>query len=120
MGANEDAWTVEERHMTGTKNGVAKPRTAAVLARLRRLLPRLEERFGVSRLDVFGSYVHGTARKGSDLDLLVEFDRPIDLLDLVATENFISDELGVRVDLVMRSSLKPRIRDRVLAEAMPV
>lgn len=90
------------------------------LGTLREHLPELRERFQVHSLEVFGSYVHHRASPESDLDILVTFDSTPGLLAFLALENHLSDLLGVRVDLVMRDALKPRIGERILAEAVPV
>ena len=92
----------------------------ALLALLRSLLPELRERYGVSRLAVFGSRVRRDFTPESDLDVLVAFDRPIGLFGVVGLEQELSDRLGVRVDLVIERALKPRLRPRILAEAVPV
>lgn len=92
----------------------------AIRARLHEILPELEKRYAVASLEIFGSRVRGDAEPGSDLDLLVTFHRTPDLLDLIAAENRISDHLGMPVDLVLRRSLKPRFRERILAEAVSV
>ncbi len=91
-----------------------------LLAVLREQLPFLAEQFQVKSLGVFGSYVRGSGRPDSDLDLLVEFTRAPSLLRFVELENYLSDLLGVKVDLVMRDGLKPRIAERVLAEVVPL
>jgi hypothetical protein len=91
-----------------------------ILEQLRILLPELRQRYGVDTLEVFGSRVRGEASPQSDLDLLVTFRQTPGLLRLIALENEISDRLGVRVDLVMRTALKPRLRERVLREAVAV
>ena len=85
---------------------------------LREHLPELRERHGVSSLGIFGSFVRGEHRKGSDLDVLVEFDRPIGLFEFVAVERYISELLGVEVDLVMRDALKRRIGSAILDEVV--
>jgi predicted nucleotidyltransferase len=54
------------------KNGIAKDR---VLQKLHSLLPEVRKEYRVKSLGLFGSYVHGSQRKTSDLDILVEFDR---------------------------------------------
>jgi hypothetical protein len=87
---------------------------------LRRELPLLQERYDIDSLGVFGSYVRGEADAESDLDLLVRFRRNPGLLRFVELENYLSDILGVRVDLVMAEALKPNIGRRVLAEVEPV
>ncbi len=72
-------------------------------------------------MGVFGSYVRGEQRRGSDLDLLVEFDeRPLTLLQFIALEHYLSDLLEVRVDLVERNTLKPTIGRHILAEVVPL
>jgi len=80
----------------------------------------LTSRYKVRTLGLFGSYVHGRQRKGSDLDVLVEFDDPPGLLELIDLEYYLGDLLGVKVDLVMKDALKPRIGRRILAEVVPV
>ena len=97
------------------------PGKAAEYARaLREHLPELRERHGVSSLGIFGSYVRDEQMQGSDLDVLVEFDRPIGLFGLVATERYISELLDVNVDLVMKQSLGRRIGRSILEEVVPV
>lgn len=90
------------------------------LTLLRRLLPLLQQKYHVRTLEVFGSFVRGEAGSGSDLDLLVTFDRTPTLLQFVALENMLSDELGVKVDLVMKDCLKPELGKYILAEAQIV
>ena len=95
-------------------------RTAEFFRILREHLPELNEQYGVSYLGLFGSYLRGEERKDSDLDVLVAFDRIIDLLEFVALQRELGDLLGVDVDLVMKSALKPRIGKRILAEVVTV
>ena len=91
-----------------------------IRAVLRDLLPTLRVQYHVSSLAVFGSYVRHAARESSDVDLLVSFSDPPGLLRFVELESLLSARLGVKVDLVMRDALKPRVSRRVLAEAVPV
>lgn len=88
--------------------------------RLEALKPLLRERFKVETMGFFGSYVRGEQKKKSDLDILVDFSEPIGLFKFVELEDFLSQELGVKVDLVMRDALKPRIKDSILKEAVYV
>lgn len=90
------------------------------LVTLRQLLPELAEKYHVRSLEVFGSYVRDEQSAESDLDVLVTFDKTPGLLQYVALENHLSDLLGVKVDLVMKSALKPRIGQNILREAVPV
>ena len=87
---------------------------------LRQHLPLLEERYGVGSLGLFGSYVRREAGPASDLDVLVRFHRTPGLIRFVELENYLSDLLGIPVDLVMADALKPNVARRVLAEVEPV
>ncbi len=80
----------------------------------------LKEKYGVKELGVFGSYVRGDEKEGSDIDILVEFypDAEMDLITFVELEEFLSDLLGIKVDLVMKSALKPRIGKHILKEVV--
>lgn len=80
----------------------------------------LRDRFKVKEIGIFGSYVRGEDKKGSDLDLLVEFeeDARVGLLKFINLENYLSDLLGVKVDLVEKSALKPRIGKHILKEVV--
>lgn len=80
----------------------------------------LAEQYNVATLEVFGSYVREEQRKNSDLDILVTFNKAPSLLKFVRLENFLSDMLGVKVDLVMKDSLKPAIGKNILREAVSV
>jgi len=87
---------------------------------LRQYMPELEQRYKVKTLGVFGSYIRGEQHKRSDLDLLVEFYDPPSLLKFIEMKHYLSDLLGVKVDLVMRDALKPAIGKRVLNEVVAV
>jgi predicted nucleotidyltransferase len=78
------------------------------------------ERRGARNVRVFGSVARGDDGPTSDVDLLVDLDEDVSLLGLTGLGNELSDLLGVSVDVVPASMLKPRLRDRVLAEAVPL
>jgi predicted nucleotidyltransferase len=80
----------------------------------------LKKDFGVKEIGLFGSYVREEQTQTSDIDVLVEFEKPIGLLEFVGLKNHLSDLLGVKVDLVMKKALKPRIGDRILNEVVYV
>lgn len=88
--------------------------------RLSELLPTVRARFGVKELAVFGSVARGEATDASDLDLLVDFVGPATFDGFMGLKLFLEDTLGVRVDLVTRAALKPRLRPRIEAEARRV
>jgi uncharacterized protein len=84
------------------------------------LKPDLKERFEVKTLGFFGSYVRGEQKNSSDLDILVDFCEPISLFKFIELEDFLSQQLGVKVDLVMRDALKARIKESILNEVIYV
>jgi predicted nucleotidyltransferase len=97
-----------------------KPSLEEIQAILRKHLPELRKQYGVKSLGIFGSYTRGAAKKRSDLDILVEFERIGTLLEYIRLEEILTDLLGVKVDLVDRSTLKHGIKARILREAIPV
>ena len=83
---------------------------------IRNKKPEMESRYGVQRLGLFGSYVRGRQRKKSDIDILVTFNRDIDLFDFLDLREYLEKQLHAKVDLVMESALKPAIGKRILSE----
>jgi hypothetical protein len=80
----------------------------------------LGRRYGVKEIGIFGSYVRGEQKVGSDIDILVDFERIPTLLEFIELENYLSEMLGIKVDLVMKRALKPSIRKVVLNEVVYV
>lgn len=87
---------------------------------LREHQPSLTKRFGVRSLALFGSVARDEATAGSDIDLLVEFDRPVGLFELFGLQDELEAILGRSVDLGTVQSLKPRVREKVLEQAVNV
>jgi len=83
---------------------------------IRNKKPEMESRYGVQRLGLFGSYVRGRQRKKSDIDILVTFNRDIDLFDFLDLRKYLESQLQAKVDLVMETALKPAIGKRILSE----
>ncbi|ADI74077.1 DNA polymerase beta domain protein region [Methanohalobium evestigatum Z-7303] len=83
-------------------------------------LPELERKYNVSYLGIFGSYIREEETKGSDLDILVEFSKKLGLMKITGLENYLSDLLGVKVDIVPKRSLKPCIGENILEEVESV
>jgi predicted nucleotidyltransferase len=90
-----------------------------VLRRLRTEQDVLQE-MGVLSLALFGSLAQGTARPDSDVDLLVEFSRPVGLFDFVRLQNRLEQIVGCPVDLVTPDSLRDSMRLQILGEAVYV
>ncbi len=77
-------------------------------------------RYGATRLSVFGSYARDEARSDSDIDFLVEFDKPRSIVHLISMENDLSRVLGREVDLLTRDSISPYLRARIFEESEPI
>lgn len=80
----------------------------------------LAKQYGVKSLSLFGSVARDEATSTSDVDLLVEFNRPVGYFGLFALQDHLEKLLGCSVDLGTPDSLKPRIRERVLGELIRV
>ena len=85
---------------------------------LRVALPGLRERWPIGSLALFGSRVRDDATPDSDLDVLVEFAKPVALSSFLALEEWLAVITGLQVDLVSAAALKPYISRRVRAEAV--
>ncbi|NWF77935.1 MAG: nucleotidyltransferase family protein [Chloroflexi bacterium] len=85
----------------------------SILARHKK---ELADRYKVKEIGIFGSYVKGEERRKSDVDILVEFEEPIGLFKFMDLERHLTELVGERVDLVMKTALKPRIGRRILEE----
>lgn len=90
-----------------------------IAARIRANGRELKERFGIARIGVFGSFVHGEQTAASDVDLLVDMPEKGGFLYIEAAQ-FVEDILGREVDFVDATFLKERLRGRVLREAVYV
>jgi predicted nucleotidyltransferase len=94
--------------------------TSRFISILRQHLPEISRKYKVSYLGIFGSYVRGEQEPESDLDILVEFEEAPSFFEYIRLEDYLSEILGVKVDLVMKSALKPAIGKRILEEVATV
>jgi predicted nucleotidyltransferase len=90
-----------------------------VSAILKRHQPDLHQR-GVKSLAVFGSLARGEATPSSDIDVLVEFDRPVGLFEFIRLKLYLEELTGRSVDLVTPDALRPALRTNILNEAVYV
>jgi len=91
-----------------------------ITSKLREELPRLRSQYDVISMELFGSFVRNEQKAKSDLDILVTFSRAPSLFKFIELEDYLSSLLGIKVDLVMKSSLKPNIGKRILTEAQAI
>ena len=94
--------------------------TLGTLSERRSQIIALAERYRAGDVRVFGSVARGDATEGSDVDLLIKTQRGCSLFDLGGLLEDLQQLLGCRVDLVPEDGLKPRLRERVLKEAIPL
>ncbi len=80
----------------------------------------LEKEFGVKSLQLFGSVARDEATPTSDVDLLVEFNRPTGYFGLFALQDYLEELLGCSVDLGTMNSLRPKIKERVIKDLVYV
>ncbi len=78
----------------------------------------LEEKYKVKRIGVFGSFSHGEEREDSDIDILVEFTEPVGFFLFIDLENYLSNLLGKKVDLVTKNALKPIIKEKIISDTI--
>jgi len=93
---------------------------ADVLQILKQKNAEIARQFGVKSLLLFGSVARDEATSSSDVDLLVEFNRPVGYFGLFALQDYLEKLLGCPVDLGTPDSLKPYIRERVMGEMVRI
>lgn len=93
---------------------------AELLALLAQHKPVLAERFGVTRLALFGSFARGAARADSDVDVLVDFDGPATARRYFGVQFYLEDLLGREIDLVTEDALRQRLRPYVERDVVNV
>jgi uncharacterized protein len=116
-----------------TENGVAvarlvpcpsPPHSRKTFAEIKQILIAqkqvIQEKYHVSELRIFGSYVRGEDTEDSDVDILIDYDEAPTLIELIELEYYLSDLLGIKVDVVTKNSLKPPIKERILLEAVTI
>ncbi len=75
---------------------------------------------GVIEASVFGSFTRGEVQPDSDLDLLVRYKETVSLFDVGGLKYELEKLLGIKVDLISRDYLKPRIKKRILQESFRI
>ncbi|MFP4091317.1 MAG: nucleotidyltransferase family protein [Cyclobacteriaceae bacterium] len=81
-----------------------------------RIILNAIEPYSIRSVGIFGSYVRGENNPQSDLDILVDYEQPLDLLELIGLEQELSEKLGIKVDLVTYRSLHPHLKEKIEKE----
>ncbi|OGJ62249.1 hypothetical protein A3C37_04195 [Candidatus Peribacteria bacterium RIFCSPHIGHO2_02_FULL_53_20] len=93
---------------------------SAALAKIRPVVLRIAKKHGATNVRIFGSFARGEERKNSDIDLLIDPPAHMSLLDLSGLKIDLEDALKRKVDVVPERSIKPILRDSILADARPL
>ncbi len=78
------------------------------------------KREGAKRVEIFGSYARGESKKGSDIDIIVEFKGKKSLIDLIRIEENIKKRVGRKIDLLTKNSISPLIKEKIKKEVRVV
>ena len=111
---------IDVRPSPHLRRGLPDSRLGRRLRRRRRSIIETAARRGASNVRVFGSVARGEDTEGSDVDLLVDLSESVGLVALSAMSREIAEIVGADVDVVPADSLKPAMRDSVLAQAIPL
>ncbi|EHQ34205.1 nucleotidyltransferase family protein [Methanoplanus limicola] len=105
--------------MTKTDEPQALPDRDEIISILKKEMTYLKEEFKISEIGLFGSYVRGEEDNESDIDILVSFSETPGFIKFLRLEDNLSHCLyGIKVDLVVKNSLKPNIGEEVLSETI--
>jgi len=80
----------------------------------------LRKKYKIKELSLFGSFVRGEQKESSDLDILVSFSEPVSLLDIAQLEVYLSDLLGIKIDVVPKDDIRPELKDIISREEIPL
>lgn len=90
----------------------------AIKKKLEELKPLLKEGFKVTEIGIFGSWIREENKETSDLDILVEFEEPVSLLGVVKLENYLSERLDIKVDLIPQKDVREELKERIFKEVI--
>jgi len=90
----------------------------AIKKKLEELKPLLKEGFKVTEIGIFGSWIREENKETSDLDILVGFEEPVSLLGVVKLENYLSERLDIKVDLIPQKDVREELKERIFKEVI--
>lgn len=91
-----------------------------IVTKLRQELPYIQKEFDVDEVELFGSYLSNEQTSKSDVDLLITFKKTPGLFKFLKLENYLSNILKIKVDLVLKDSIKPMLKNRILSNTLPL
>jgi predicted nucleotidyltransferase len=75
-------------------------------------------KYNIKEISIFGSYVKKKQKRTSDVDILVDFEKPVSLLQIVSLENYLTDILGVKADVVPKKNIRKELKESILKGAL--
>ena len=91
-------------------------RSLSPYTEIKKNMDELRQKYNVSKMGIFGSFSRGEANDNSDIDVLVEFSKPIDIFEFLSLKEHLEFVLGRRVDLVTEKALRPQLKENILRE----
>jgi len=91
-----------------------------ILIILKNLNPQIKREYKAEIVGLFGSFARGEQKEGSDLDVLVQFQEGASLLDFTGLANFLEEKLEIEIDLASERSIRPELKEQILAEVVSV
>ncbi|MDR1119849.1 MAG: nucleotidyltransferase family protein [Dysgonamonadaceae bacterium] len=91
--------------------------TNEIIGKLQEIKPHLQKEYAVKTVGLFGSYADGTYTDNSDVDILVEFERPVGW-KFFTLEKFLEKTLNRKIDLVTPHALKEQIKPYILSQIL--
>ncbi len=91
-----------------------------ISSRQQNLILDIVSGFKPNMVGIFGSYARGENNQNSDLDILIDFEYPLDLLEIIGLEQELTEKLGVKVDLITLRSLNPQLKKYVERDLIPL
>ncbi|MCL4497057.1 MAG: nucleotidyltransferase family protein [Deltaproteobacteria bacterium] len=89
-----------------------------ILRILKQHKEELYKKYGVKEIGLFGSFARGEETDKSDIDILVEFEKPVGLLTVSSLENYLSDLLGIKADVVRKRNIRKELKENILNEVV--
>ena len=93
---------------------------STIINTLKQEFSYLKSKYYVKKIGIFGSFAKDEQRETSDVDIIVDFSRPIGFFLFLQLEDYISEKLGMKVDLVTPEALKPLLKEEILEETIYV
>ncbi len=109
-----DKKSVKHLNTLINRYNMTKYKTTNELDRLKPKIVKILKKHGIMKAGIFGSYARGENKKGSDIDILIEVPKKIDLYDFVGIKLELEDALGKKVDLVNYKLIRPELEESIL------